>query len=90
MEQLDIISKISIILNTSIMIKFWLIAVVTFVVSTFILSKLTLKSNRENAGERIWRFGNGRSVYWRVLTLCSFGITAVIMLTMHWIGIPIV
>ena len=90
MEQLDIIPRINIILNTSVMIKFWLIAVVTFVVSTFILSKLTLKSNRENAGERIWRFGNGRSVYWRILALCSFGITAMIMLTMHWIGISIV
>jgi len=72
------------------MLKFWLIAILIFIVSTYILSKFTLKSNREETGERIWRFGNGRSVYWRILTLCSFGITVVIMLIMHWIGIPII
>ena len=72
------------------MIKFWMIAVFIFIISTCIISKLTLKSNREEAGERIWRFGNGRSVYWRILTLCSFGATAVIMLIMHWIGISII
>ena len=71
------------------MIKFWLIAILIFVISTYILSKLTLKSNREEAGERIWRFGNARSVYWRILTLCSFGVTVLIMLTMHWVGIDI-
>jgi hypothetical protein len=67
------------------MIKFWLIAIFIFIISTYLLSKLTLKSNREEAGERIWRFG--RSVYWRILSLCSFGITVVIMLILHWIGI---
>jgi len=56
------------------MIKLWLITIFIFIISTYILSKLTLKSNREETGERIWRYGNGRSVYWRVLTLCSFGI----------------
>jgi hypothetical protein len=38
------------------MIKFWLIAIFYFIISTYLLSKLTLKSNREEAGERIWRF----------------------------------
>ncbi|PRZ23422.1 hypothetical protein BC624_105144 [Flavobacterium granuli] len=71
------------------MMKFWLIAILIFIVITYILSKFTLESNRKEAGERIWRFGNGRSTYWRILTLCSFGITAVIMLILHWIGIPI-
>lgn len=71
------------------MMKFWLIAILIFIVITYILSKFTLESNRKGAGERIWRFGNGRSTYWRILTLCSFGITAVIMLILHWIGIPI-
>ena len=72
------------------MIKFWLIAILIFIVSTYILSKFTLKSNREETGERIWRFGNGRSVYWRILTLCSFGITVVIMFIIHLVGISIV
>jgi hypothetical protein len=72
------------------MLKFWLIAIVLLVISTYILSKFTLKENRKEAGERIWRYGNGRSTYWRILSLCSFGITAVIMLLLHWIGISIV
>ena len=71
------------------MMKFWIIAILIFIVSTYILAKFTLKSNRKEAGDRIWRFGNGRSTYWRILTLCSFGITVVIMLIMHFLGIPI-
>lgn len=72
------------------MIKFWIIAILIFIPSTYILSKFTLKENRKETGERIWRYGNGRSTYWRILTLCSFGITAVIMLIFYWIGISIV
>lgn len=72
------------------MIKFWTIAILIFIPSTYLLSKFTLKENRKEAGERIWRFGNGRSTYWRILTLCSFGITAVIMLILYWIGVAIV
>lgn len=72
------------------MIKFWLITVLIFIVSTYILAKLTLKSNREETGERIWRFGYGRSTYWRLLTLCSIGITIAIIFIFHWIGVPIV
>lgn len=72
------------------MIKFWLITILIFIVSTYILAKLTLKSNREETGERIWRFGYGRSTYWRLLTLCSTGITIALIFIFHWIGIPIV
>lgn len=72
------------------MIKFWLITILIFIVSTYILAKLTLKSNREETGERIWRFGYGRSTYWRLLTLCSIGITVALMLIFYWVGIPIV
>ncbi len=71
------------------MIKFWIIAVLIFLVSTYLLSKFTLKENRKETGERIWRFGNGRSTYWRILSLCSFGITALIILVMHWVGISL-
>ena len=71
------------------MAKFWIIAIVIYVISTYLLSKFTLKANRREVGERIWRFGSGRSTYWRILTLCSFGITVVVMLVLHWIGIVI-
>lgn len=72
------------------MMKFWIIAVFIYIISTYLLAKFTLKQNREEAGERVWRFGSGRSTYWRLLTLCSFGITVVVMLVMHWIGIVII
>lgn len=72
------------------MIKFWIITIFIFIVSTYILAKLTLKSNREQAGERIWRFGYGRSTYWRLLTLCSILITIAVVFIFYWIGIPIV
>lgn len=72
------------------MIKFWLITILIFIVSTYILAKLTLKSNREETGERIWRFGYGRSTYWRILTLCSIGITIGVIFILHWTGVPIV
>lgn len=72
------------------MIKFWLITILIFIISTYILAKLTLKSNREETGERIWRFGYGRSTYWRILTLCSIGITVALLLIFYWVGVPIV
>ncbi len=72
------------------MMKFWIIVTLIFVVSTYILSRFTLKENRKETGEKIWKYGYGRSTYWRILCLCSFGITAVIILIIHWMGIPIV
>lgn len=72
------------------MIKFWLITISIFILSTYILAKVTLKSNRVQTGERIWRYGNGRSVYWRLLTLCSIAITMALIFVFYWIGIPIV
>jgi hypothetical protein len=72
------------------MIKFWIIAVSIYVLSTYILAKYTLKSNREETGEHIWRFGNGRSTYWRILTLCSFAVTVVLLFILHLCGISIV
>lgn len=72
------------------MIKFWSITILIFAVSTYLISKFTLKSYRNETGERIWRYGYGRSTYWRVLTLCSIAITILTMFVLYWIGIPIV
>lgn len=71
------------------MIRFWTIAILIFIVAAFILAKLTLKQQRKEMGDRVWKLWYGRSTYWRLLALSSFGITVVIMLVMHWIGIPI-
>lgn len=71
------------------MITFWTIAILIFIGVTFILAKLTLKKQRKEMGDRVWKLWYGRSTYWRLLALSSFGITVAIMLVMHWIGIPI-
>jgi hypothetical protein len=66
------------------MIKFWLIAIFIFIISTYILSKLTLKSNRAETGEQFDLEMEGLFIG-VFLLLCSFGITVVIMLILHWI-----
>lgn len=71
------------------MIRFWTIAILIFIVAAFILAKMTLKQQKKEMGDRVWKLWYGRSTYWRLLALSSFGITVVIMLVMHWIGIPI-
>lgn len=71
------------------MIKFWAIAVLIFIIVTIILAKFTLKENRKETGEKNWKLWYGRSVYWRLLSLVSFGITFLIMLIMYWAGIAI-
>jgi glucose dehydrogenase len=60
-----------------------------FIVATFILAKLTLKKQRKEMGDRVWKLWDGRATYWQLLTLSSFGITVGIMFVMYWIGIPI-
>ena len=71
------------------MIKLWIITIVVFIVVTFILASLTLKENRKEAGEKAWKLWYGRSVYWRLLSLVSFGITIGIMLLLYWMGVPV-
>jgi hypothetical protein len=37
-----------------------------FIISTYIV-EINFEIKTEKKPERIWRFGNGRSVYWRIL-----------------------
>ena len=69
------------------MIKFWTFGILIFIVITIILAKFTLKHYREKTGEKMWKLWNGRSTYWRLLSLTSFGITVGIMLFLHWTGL---
>jgi len=71
------------------MIQFWTIAILIFIVATFILAKLTLKKQRKEMSDRVWKLWDGRATYWQLLTLSSFGITVGIMFIMHWVGIPV-
>lgn len=74
-------------LNIEIMIKFWTLGILIFIVVTVILAKLTLKDHREKAGEKMWKLWNGRSTYWRLLSLVSFGLTVGIMFVLHLTGV---
>ena len=76
--------------KVEIMIRFWTIAILIFIVVAFILAKLTLKQQRKEMGDRVWKIWYGKSTYMQLLALSSFGITIAIMLVMHWIGIPVV
>ena len=71
------------------MIKFWIIAILIFVVVTFILAKLTLKKSRKERGEKMWKLYDGMTKYWLRLSMASLGITACIMFIVSWIGFPV-
>jgi len=71
------------------MIKFWIIAILIFIVVTFILTKLTLKKSRKERGEKMWKLWDGMTKYWLRLSLTSLGITACIMFIVRWIGFPV-
>ena len=71
------------------MIKFWITTLFLFVASIYLLYRFTVKVNRNEAGEKTWKYGYGRSAYWRILCFCSIGLTASILFFIHWIGVPI-
>ena len=51
--------------------------------------KITMKEYRKESGGKNWKLWHGKSTYWQILTLCSFGITIGIIVILYWIGIPI-
>ena len=65
----------------------WIIAVPIFIIVTVIIAKFTLKKFREETDEKEWRLRSGKSTYWRIVTLCSFGITVLIMFILKWTSI---
>ena len=71
------------------MIKFWTIAILVFIVITFILTKLTLKKSRKERGEKMWKLWDGMTKYWLRLSMASLGITACVMFIVRWIGFPV-
>ncbi len=71
------------------MIKFWIIAILVFIVVTFILAKLTLKKSRKERGEKMWKLWDGMTKYWLRLSMASLGITTCIMFILSWIGFPV-
>ena len=70
------------------MIKFWIIAILVFIVVTLLLAKLTLKKSRKERGDKMWKLWDGMTKYWLRISLTSLGITACIMFIVRWIGVP--
>ena len=71
------------------MIKFWIIAILIFVVVTFILMKLTLKKSRKERGDKMWKLYDGMTKYWLRSSLASLAITTCIIFILQWLGVPI-
>ena len=71
------------------MVKFWAIAILIFISTMYIIARLTLKKQRKEAGDRMWRLWYGRSAYWQLVGLSSLGITTLIMFILYWIGFPV-
>lgn len=72
------------------MIKFWVIAILIFIVVTLVLAKLTLKKSRKKRGEKMWKLYDGMTKYWLRLSIASMGITTFILFLVNWIGFPII
>ncbi len=63
---------------------FWIIAVPIFIIVTAVIAKFTLKKFRDQSDDREWRLWSGRSTYWQLVSLCSFGITVFLMFILKW------
>ena len=66
---------------------FWIISIPVFLIVTAIIAKSTLKKFREESDDREWRLWAGRSSYWQLVSLCSFGITLFLMFILKWTDI---
>ena len=66
---------------------FWIISIPLFIIVTAVIAKFTLKKFREESDDREWRLWAGRSTYWQLVSLCSFGITVFLMFILKWTSI---
>lgn len=66
------------------MATFWTLSIIIFAVSTFLLSTITLETNKKETGEKMWKNFGFRTHYWKLLLLCSLGITTLILFILKW------
>lgn len=66
---------------------FWIISIPLFLIVIAVIAKITLKKFREESDDREWRLWSGRSTYWQIVSLCSFGITVLLMFILKWTSI---
>jgi hypothetical protein len=46
---------------------FWLVSIIIFITTTFLLSKVTLKKYQTEIGEKMWKSYGSRTYYWKLL-----------------------
>ena len=66
------------------MVNFWVVSIITFFISTFLLSRITLETNKKEIGDKMWKNFGFRTHYWKLLLLCSLGITTLILFILKW------
>ena len=69
------------------MIEFWIITASIFIVLTMIIAKFSYKYVRKESSEKMWKIGNGRTVYWEGVVVASSGLTILIMGILHFTNI---
>ena len=66
------------------MIKFWIITAMIFIVLTILIAKFSYSSVRKESSTKMWKIGNGRTVYWKGVVVASSGLTILIMAFLHF------
>lgn len=69
------------------MTSFWIVSVLLFALVTFVLAKMTLQKTMQESGEKMWKTFGARTHYWRLLFMCSFGVTTVLVLFLKWANV---
>ena len=67
--------------------KIWIIGISLFLIVTFLFWRLTHNYSRKKYGEKMWKRGETKLVYWQVAIYISIGITFLIMYLLKWTNI---
>jgi uncharacterized membrane protein YidH (DUF202 family) len=69
------------------MTKFWIITAIIFIVLTIIIAKFSYNSVRKESSAKMWKIGNGRTVYWEGVVVASSGMTILTMAILHFTNV---
>ena len=65
--------------------QIYITAIAIYILTIFIISRLTSSKIKNETGEKVWRIGGGKSGYWRILVVVSGLITAGVMLVLKYL-----
>jgi hypothetical protein len=69
------------------MTNFWILSLAIFTLVTFLLAKITLPKFKTETSEKMWKTYGTKTHYWKLLLLCSLGITALFIFILKWTNI---